>query len=505
MGRLPIESKITMKPRLPTIAARIAAAMVLVAAITFVCFRVIPVNAITVGFAYLVAILFVAVQWGMIEATAGSIAAVLCFNYYFLPPIGTFTIADPENWVALAALLATSITASRLSTQIKRRTAEAQERREEMERLYALSRSILLMDSAQPVSKQLAHQVAQAFGASSVALFDRTSGEFYHSGPDDFPGMEDQLRQAAIHGTQYLDPEGRTLITAVRLGAQPIGSLGISGVSLSDSALQGLANLVAIGLERARAQESASRAEAARQSEELKSTLLDAIAHEFKTPLTAIKASTTALLSDHPPPPEQQRAFISIVDEEAQRLSVLVTDAIQMARIEAGRTELHREDTLPDVFIEEVLDKMYTPLDGRVVQTSFAPGLPPVNVDRELLELALRNVIDNAIKYSQPNAPLAVSATADDGRVVVSVKDQGEGIPETDLHHIFDRFYRSKNSREHIPGAGLGLAIAREIVRYHGGEMWAESKPHDGATFHFSLPLASPQEAPAAQSVKETA
>jgi two-component system sensor histidine kinase KdpD len=481
-------------PRPLTVAARIAAVLAMVAAITFVCFHVLPVNAATVGFAYLVAILFVAVRWGMVEATVGSIAAVLCFNFFFLPPIGTFTIADPQNWVAFVALLATSITASRLSAQIKRRTAEAQDHREEMERLYALSRSILLMDPSQPVSKQLAHQVAQAFGASSVALFDRSMGEFYHSGPEEFPGMEEQLRQSAIHGTQYLDPDGRTLITAVRLGAQPIGSLGIAGVELSDSALQGLANLVAIGLERARAQESASRAEAARQSEELKSTLLDAVAHEFKTPLTAIKASTTALLSDHPPPPEQQRAFIAIVDEEAQRLSVLVTDAIQMARIEAGRLELHREDTMPDAFVTDVLDKMRTPLDGRVVQTSFPPGLPSVAVDRELLELAFRNVIDNAIKYSQPNAPLVVSAVAEEARVVISVKDQGAGIPEPELHHIFDRFYRSKDSRDHIPGAGLGLAIAREIVRLHGGDMWAESKPRQGSIFHFSLPLAAPTE-----------
>ena len=153
------------------------------------------------------------------------------------------------------------------------------------------------------------------------------------------------------------------------------------------------------------------------------------------------------------------------MDEEAQRLSVLVTDAIQMARIEAGRTELHREDTLPDVFVEEVLDKMYTPLDGRVVQTNFPPGLPPVSVDRELLELALRNVIDNAIKYSQPNAPLAVSAAAEEGRVVVSVKDRGEGIPEADLHHLFDRF---------LPLQELARAYSRRRT-------WARDRTRDRA------------------------
>jgi two-component system sensor histidine kinase KdpD len=311
--------------------ARIAAAIGLVAAITFVFFRVIPVNASTAGFVFLIGVLVIGANWGLTESITGSLFAVLCFNYYFLPPILNFTIADPQNWVALFAFLVTSITASRLASQARHRAREAQERQEEMERLYAFSRSILLTDPARSISKQLAALVAQTFGARAVALFDRSAGEIYRGGPEDFAGLDEQLRITALTGTQL--ESATSIITAIRLGAEPIGSLGMTGVKLADSALQGVANLVAIGLEKARAQEAATRAEAAREGDELKSVLLDAIAHEFKTPLTTIKASTTALLSGHLENPENQRDYITLVDEETDRLNGLVSDAIQMARL----------------------------------------------------------------------------------------------------------------------------------------------------------------------------
>ena len=149
----------------------------------------------------------------------------------------------------------------------------------------------------------MVNQVAQTFEAAAVVLYVQSTGEVFRAGREDFTGTDEQLRHAASQGMQIHEPGETTWITAVRLGTQPVGALGIGGVELSDSAVQSLTNLVAIGLERARAQDAASRAEAARQSDELKSTLLDAIAHEFKTPLTTIKASTTALLSDKPPKP----------------------------------------------------------------------------------------------------------------------------------------------------------------------------------------------------------
>ena len=463
----------------------------IIALLTWAMDRLLPVNATTAGFAYLVAILFGATRWGLLEATIGSVVAVLCFNFYFLPPVGTFTIEDPQNWVALVALLVTSITASRLSTRVRRQAIEAQERQQELERLYALSRSILLIDSAQSVPRQVVNQVAQTFDAASVLLYDHTTGDMYRAGREEFSGTEEQLRQAASQGTQLHEPGERMWITAVRLGTQPVGALGISGVVLSDSAVQSLTNLVAIGLERARAQESASRAEAARQSDELKSTLLDAIAHEFKTPLTTIKASTTALLSDKPPKPEQQREYIVLVDEEADRLSGLVSEAIQMARIEAGQVRLQLEETTVPELMESVLAKLKTTLDDRQVKIDTSADLPPVMIDREMMEMTFRQLLDNAVKYSPPGSPITILVSAANGQVVTRVQDQGRGIATAEMPRIFEKFFRAKDTRNQVPGAGLGLAIARAVVTAHGGTIWAESKPGEGSSFCVSLADAS--------------
>ena len=460
-----------------------------VAAITWICYRVVPVNATTAALAYLVAILFIAAKWGLVESIGASLVAVLCFNFFFLPPIGTFSIADPQNWVALFAFLATSITASRFSMQARRRTQEALDSQREMERLYALSRSILLIGPAQPVPKQLAMQIAQTFSASAVALYDGGSATIYRSGPEDFPDPHDQLRLAASQGTLFRDDSKGTVVTAIRLGGQPIGSVGVRGVALSDSVLQGLANLLAIGLERARTQEATSKAEAARQSDELKSTLLDALAHEFKTPLTSIKAASTAMLSNTVLKPEQQRELISVVDEEADRLSVLVTEAIQMARLEAGRVHLERASCPVHELVESALDKLGPLVRERSIDVKLAFDLPPVWVDRELIEIALRQLIDNALKYSPRDSPVSLSAEASDGRVIISVADRGPGIPEEEQSRIFEKFYRSPQTRHRVPGTGMGLAIAREILRLHGGDITVHSSQGHQSEFRVAMPM----------------
>ena len=478
---------------LPQRIARLTAAVVVVAVITLIFYRFLTVNATTAGFAYLVGVLIICAKWGLAESITSSILAVLCFNFFFLPPIGTFTISDPENWTALFAFLVTSITASRLSEQARARAEEADESKEEMERLYALSRSILLTDPARPVSKQLAALVAHAFGASAVALFDRSAGETYRDGPEDFPGMDEQLRTTALMGTQF--ESASCVITAVRLGSEPIGSLGIAGLKLSDSALQGVANLVAIGLEKARAQEAATRAEAARESDELKSLLLDAIAHEFKTPLTTIKASTTALLSGRIESSEQQRSYLTLVDEEADRLNGLVSDAIQMARLEAGHVHLQLEQIDMAETVQRAIDKVRSVCEDHVVDIVFPVGTPRVPADPALIELTLRQIIGNSAKYGNQRTPIHISGAVEDGKMIVSIRDQGPGIAATDLTRIFDRFYRAGRTKNHVPGAGLGLFIAREIVHAHGGEIWAESKLGSGSVFRFSLPLAQSSEA----------
>jgi two-component system sensor histidine kinase KdpD len=473
------------------LSGRIIAALCLVAAITFFFSRVASVNETTTGFVYLVAILLIATAGGLVESTIASVVAMLCFNYFFLPPIGTFTVADPRNWAALCAFLATSLIASQLSARAKRRTKDAIDRQNEIERLYSLSRALLLRGTERPISKEIVQQIAQAFEFRAVALYERSGGEIYRAGFDDIPEIDNELKETVVRSELLQDESKGLIITPVRLGRQPIGSLAIRGASLSDAALQSLLNLVAIWLERALTEEAVNRAEVARRSEELKSTLLDAIAHEFKTPLTSIKAVTTDLLSESASElAVHQRELITIADEGADRLSTLVTEAIQLARIEGGTFQLNRGVHLPSSLIFGALKRMKSLTDGRAVNLSIVDDLPPVWVDAELIRMVIAHLIDNALKYSPPAAPILIGARGAEKSVIVYVSDQGSGIAEEEKARIFDKFYRGTKAT-HLRGTGMGLAIAREIIRAHGEDIWVTSKLGQGSEFSFSLPLAS--------------
>ena len=469
---------------------RVLAALLLVAAVTFFFSRLVPVNATTAGFFYLVAILVIATAGGLIESTIASVVAMLCFNFFFLPPIGTFTVADPQNWVALFAFLATSLTASQLSARAKRRTREAIERQREMERLYSLSRALLLSEPQRPMANEIVQQIARTFEFPGVALYDRTHDQIYRAALDDLPEINSRLRESALRSTVYRGDGNKLFVTPIRLGGQPIGSLALRGEPLSDAALQSLLNLVAIGLERAISQEAVNRAEVARQSEELKSTLLDAIAHEFKTPLTSIKAVTTDLLSDPANPlPQHQRELVSIADEGTDRLSKLVTEAIQLARIEGGTFRLNRGVHFPTALVSAALRQMKSLIEDRETTVSAADDLPLVWVDADLVQMVIAHLIDNALKYSPPGSPIVVGAHAGENKVIICVRDRGPGIREDEQLRIFEKFYRGTSERN-LKGTGMGLAIAREIIRSHGEEIWVRSKPGEGSEFCFSLPVA---------------
>ena len=264
-----------------------------------------PVNETTVGFAYLIVVLSIASTWGLREAVVASIGGVLLFNFFFLPPFETLTIADPENWVALFAFLATAIVASELSARAQRQTQTSIRKQHELERLYALGTSILLDHGDAPLPQRLAQNVAVSFSLPAVALYEVATGREYKGGPEDV-NIPKAILNAALSGeigsrTDAVD----TRFSLIRLGGKPAGVLGLRG-EISDTTVDAISNLVAIGLERVRTQEAANLARAARQSEELKSTLLDAIEDVFKTPLTAIKAAITSVRED-PAIPETQR------------------------------------------------------------------------------------------------------------------------------------------------------------------------------------------------------
>jgi two-component system sensor histidine kinase KdpD len=488
------------------LALRLLVSFAGVVVITFTAFAVIPHNPTAVGFAYLLLVLLIASNWGLAEATLASIAATLAFDRFFLPPIGKFTIADPQNWVALFSFLATALIASRLSARANRQALDAIERQRDIERLYTFSRAILLTDPVEPLAKQLARKLAEVFGLDAAVLYDRRTGEIHRAGPSDFDGMEDQLRDAASQGTSFFDPEHQRVITAVRLGSEPIASFAIQGAFMQDSVLQGISNLIAIGLERARAQDLAHQVEAARRSDQLRTTLLDAMAHEFKTPLTSIRAATTSLLSSPDQPLASRTELLEVADEEARHLQSLIDNAVDMARLESDNNNHHirirRELTDPRELVEDVVASLRTQIDNRPVEICSEGALPQLPLDRRLLKLALKQVLDNALKYSPPRSPVTVRVS--DGAVSngnhainFEITDHGPGIPAQEQGRVFERFYRSPSVKNQVPGFGLGLAIANSIVQAHHGELTVNSRPGE-TTFRVTLPLQQTPETPTA-------
>jgi two-component system, OmpR family, sensor histidine kinase KdpD len=474
---------------LTRLALRLLVSLAGVAVVTFTGYAVIPHNPTTVGFAYLLLVLLIASNWGLAEATLASIAATLAFDRYFLPPIGTFDIADPQNWVALFSFLATALIASRLSARANRQALDAVERQRDIERLYTFSRAILLTDPVEPLAKQLARKLAEVFGLDAAVLFDRRTGEIHRAGPADFDGMEDQLRDAASQGTSYFDPEHKRVITAVRLGSEPIASFAIQGPFMQDSVLQGISNLIAIGLERARAQDLAHQVEAARRSEQLRTTLIDAMAHEFKTPLTSIRAATTSLLSSPDQPSASRTELLEVADEEARHLQVLIDDAVDMARLESNnQMQVRRELTDPRELIEDVVASLHTQIDNRPVEIRSEESLPQLALDRRLVKLALKQVLDNALKYSPPRSPVTIRVGNGADAINFEITDRGPGIPAQEQGRVFERFYRSPSVKNQIPGFGLGLAIANSVVQAHHGELTVNSRPGE-TTFRVTLPV----------------
>src|SRR5713226_1572563 len=272
-----------------------ALSIAIVAGIAFLYRQVLLVNQTTVALTLLLAILAVSAVWGMAVSVFMSVVAMLVFNYAFLPPVGNLTIADPQNWVALGAFLSTSIVGSQLSARIRKEADAAHTRRREVERLYAFSQKLLGEGNVIQLMNAIPNHIVDCFEAGAAELFVPQKTKFYRSGYGAAQIDEEQMKSAFVRDEAISDPSSALHFLPVRLGVKPIGSLGISGVRLSRQTLDAISSLVAIAIERARAIEQLSETEAERQGERLKSALLDSIAHDFRTPLTAIKASVTDL------------------------------------------------------------------------------------------------------------------------------------------------------------------------------------------------------------------
>ncbi|MFN7937180.1 MAG: ATP-binding protein [Bryobacteraceae bacterium] len=473
---------------------RILASVGVIAGITGVYLALNQVNHTTVALTQLMGVLGIAARWGLLEAITASLASMMFAAYFWFPPIGNIAIHDPENWVTVGAFLGVSVVASQLSASVRKKATEALAREAEVERLYELSRGLMQADAGEAIGRDLVELIARIVEVEGVRLFDMRSGRMDQAGTTLGTIPESTLRLAAAENRQIGSAASGMVFLPIELSGEPIGSIALCGAGLTDHAVRSVSNLAGIALERARAMETAAHAEAVRQSQELKSLLLDAVAHDFKTPLTSIKFGASVLRSDSSLAPEQ-RELAEVMEEETDRLTSMISQATQVARIQSGGLQLQRNPIQPAHLIMRALTRMRPLLDDRPFERSVPTDLPLIEADQALLSIALSNLVENAIKYSPGLTPIGIDARLEGENMVFSVSDKGPGVSPEERVRIFDRYYRGKSALR-IQGTGMGLAIATEIVDLHGGRIWVENLPEGGARFSISLPLkAQPQPA----------
>ncbi len=468
---------------------RFAAAFAIILGISAFYRHVLPVNPTTVALTFLLAILAVSTVWGIAVSVFMSVVAMLAFNFYFLPPVGTFTVADPQNWVALFAFLVVSVLASHLSTRARQQATHAAQRRREIEKLYAFSQGLLESGNVIQLLNRIPSQIVDIFEVGAAALLLAEKQKIYRSGPV-IPKLDlETLKAMVIREEPLVDEANSLCFVPVRLGVRPIGSLGISGSTPSRQTLEAVGTLIAVAIERARAIEQLGLTEAAREGERLRTALLDSVTHALRTPLTSIKASVTNLLSNVSLTNQQRQELLTIINEETDRLNRLVGEAGEMARLDAGEVELRLESHPIQDVINAALSQCKLALGDRVVRVQVPPSLPNVSVDLVRAREALVHLLENANQYSPAAQPVTITAEATPDFIITSVADRGAGIDDLEQNLIFEKFYRGKDQRYLVQGTGMGLPIAKAIIEAHGGTMSLTSQRGQGSVFSFTLPV----------------
>jgi two-component system sensor histidine kinase KdpD len=478
-----------------------------VAVVTLAYTQWIPVsNAAVVSTTLLLVVVIVAATARFRVAAVTSVVAMLCFNYFFLPPVGTFTIVDPHNWVALFAFLAVSLVASNLSATARARTLEAVGRRDELARLFDLSRDVLVMTAGPDPLGTLCRAVVRRFDLEVVAIAVPRDGrwDIAQAGARTIQLPEGELDAAltAARATLEFDARARAYaghrgvvtsdetlrLVPLRAGTAPIGLLAAGGRPVEAGTLDALAGIVAIAVERARFLEERKAAELTRQREELKTTLLASLGHDLRTPLTSIRIAAGNLastwLSD-----AERTAQGELILAEVARLSRLFENVIEMARIDAGAVTAEIRRVHPSEIVAAARERIGTTLDRHAVAVHVDPD-EPVPLDPRLTAAALAQVLENAAQYAPAGSTIDIRAQLVGEGLLLAVADRGPGIAASDLPHVFDRFYRGR-SAESRAGTGMGLWIAKGLLAAEHGRIWVENRPDGGAEFSLLIPTTS--------------
>lgn len=426
----------------------------------------------------LLGVLAIATLGDRVLAAVSSIAASLSFSWYFIEVPHSLRITSVEGLVTFASMLITAITGSQLSLRVQLRAAESERRRGEMERLQLLGAALLATDTVSQAAEKACREIVALFGGGAILRVEGGSAPF---------------QAGAVYTAG--NAAGQAPVIVETLNRK--GILELYGANFSVEVQSALINLIGLVLDRAAAAEQRAQIESVQRGEELRNTILNGLAHSFRTPLTCIKAAASMLRGSEGTPqgPDGsdgpagscRRDLMEVIDEEADRLDELIRDSLDLARFQWRKSNLRMEDCSVASVISGVLKKMERYLSRNTIILKVPSDLPPVRGDRFLFGQMVTQVLDNAWKYSAAGARIWISARNEGHEIVLSIRNEGNQIPEDERTLIFDHYYRGAHSHGSIEGTGLGLAIAKAIAEAHGGSVWLEAAP-EGPVFLFALP-----------------
>lgn len=460
------------------------------------------INETAAGLIFLTIVVWFATRAGIRRSLFVALLCAVSFDYFFLPPFHTFRLAGPQEWIEMLSFAVSCVIVGRLAERARSQTRTAEQRREDVERLYRLSQEMMLQEDAARLIRDLPRLVERSFSLEGVVLYVRDEGQFYASIPDVDENIRAGMQALAAGPVVTLPGPEPFSALALMLGLNPIGALAWKPDTLSREVATAISAQVAIALTRSLAIERYTRMEAAREGDRLRTALIDSLTHELRTPLTSIRAAATTLVQADGLDDAGRRDLAALVDEESERLDKLIGDAVEMAEIDAHVVQVNAAPQHARMLLDHVVDESHAILAKHRVIIDIEPPDTPAWFDSHLLGRVFRHLVENAARYSPPGSRIALRSRRDDGRLEFTVEDNGPGIDSSDLPFIFEKFYRGKKSSARGKGTGMGLSIARAIVAAHGGQIEAISQPGKGATFRFWIPLVQKQ--PAGSDFEET-
>jgi two-component system sensor histidine kinase KdpD len=440
---------------------------------------------------YMLIVVPTALLSGFWQSVIVSLSAVFIHAYFITHQTQTNFAIDPANTVTLLAFVLVALVVSRLSARVNDHAREAESWGGQMRDLYELTRRTLEMNLHVEPGPQLAELVHEIFALEAVAVFDADLHEVYQAG---YWGQDPRELAQNVYYFESSDDDLATGLgrRVVRLGTVPVGSLVVRGET-SPLTNNAIASLIAITFDRYRAFANESRIETERRTEQLRATVLDSLAHEYKTPLTAIRAASTGL-SEMGHLSAGQADLVSLIDEQAGLLANLTTRLLTTARLDAGEVKIHATPVGVAPLIEEVVASLTDRLASMKVVISIKDENLVVHCDRQLMVMLLTQYIDNACKYSIFGTAITIRAVRANAEVIFSVHSFGPVVPIRDRERIFNRYYRSSKHTSKASGTGIGLSVAKRVAQIHGGYVWVTSDENEGTTFFAAIPASAQKE-----------